>query len=312
EVSDDPASYKNLDPRALCTSVEDVLSIIENPLVKGTWVDLGSGLGHTVLTYAHHSPDRAAIGIEKEEARVRVARKLAAENHLVCEFICGDLLTDPLPEGDVYFLYFPQGHVLDRVLSELAKKEKFVLIAIESHGDLFPRLDQEKWLTVGDVVELKDPRHNTHARIYLPQKGERKLPRLHEVSFLERFFLVKDDSGDWIGESFGLFSSGDEIALTTPPRTVKEENVVKIMTSDELHPVLQFLVSLRRLPDVKVSSGNRIYHGPIRKILVGGAFSVEFPGGERVEWKDINRITQGTHLCYDSFSGSSFSLPVHS
>lgn len=308
KVSDDPGSYRGIDPEALCTSPEDILSIISDPLIQGTWVDLGSGFGHTVITYAERFPERNSIGIEIEEARRSLAIEIACEKNVKCNFISGDLLTHPIPEGDTYFLYFPQGHVLDRILSELSKQEHFTLVVIESHGDLFPRLDKEKWLNVVKEIPLKSQRHHSCARIYRPLVGERKLWGLHQYSFLKRYLLVKDDAGLWWGDSYGLCAMGVDYLLESPPRTVKESDVVKIMTKSELHPLIRFLVTLRKLPDVTVMAKGKVFKGPLRKIHESPAFSVEFPGGERVQWEDIGRITQGTHLCYES-SSPSYSLP---
>lgn len=307
-VSGDPGSDKGILEEALCTSPEDVLAIISDPLVHGTWVDLGSGFGHTVLTYAEKFPERSAIGIEKENARRAIAARIAHERNLNCEFLLGDLLTHEIPDGETYFLYFSQGHVLDRILSELSRKEIFTLVVIESHGDLFPRLDKEKWLKLEKEIPLRGQRHNHFARIYRPDKLERKLSGLHQVSFLERYLLLKDASGLWWGDSFGLSENGDAYLLETPPRTVKGSEVVKIMTKDELPPLIAFLVSLRKLPDVTIFTRDKVHKGPLRKIHDAPAFSVEFLSGERVQWSDIGRITQGNYLCYES-SSPSYSLP---
>lgn len=306
KVSDDPGSYKGIDPEALCTRPEDILSILSDPLVTGTWVDLGSGYGHTVMTYAEKFPDRKSVGVEKEEPRNEWAKALAREKELTCDFIQGDLLTDDIPEGNTYFLYFPQGHVLDRILSFLSQRP-VTLVVIESHGDLFPRLEKEAWLKLEREIPLSSKRHNPLARIYR-STGEGKLHGLHQYSFEEKFILFRDATGLWWGDSFGLCAQGDDYLLAHPPRTVKDSDVVKIMTKSELPPLVSFLISLRKLPDVSVTARGKVFHGPIRKILETPAFSVEFPGGERLQWSDIGRITQGSYLCYDS-SSPSFSLP---
>ena len=310
-VSDSPGSYKGTDVEALCTQPEDVFSIINDPLIHGTWVDLGSGFGHTVITYAETFPERMAVGIEREDARRNLAVEIAREKNVKCHFIAGDLLTHNIPDGDTFFLYFPQGHVLDRILCELSRRETFTLVVIESHGDLFPRIEKEKWLKLIKEVRLKSERHNGFARIYRPERGERKLFELHRHSFLAHYFLIKDDLGMWWGESFGLCAMGNDYLLQTPPRTVRENDVVKIMTISELSPLMRFLISLRKLPDVTIFANGKLFKGPLRKIHETPAISVEFSDGERVHWGDIGRITQGTHLCYDSSSPSFFLPPVH-
>lgn len=310
-VSEKDGSYKGLDLAALCTDAEDISRIISDPLIQGTWVDLGSGPGHTVLAYTSRFPERSAKGIEREEARVSVARMIADKEGLSCEFVCGDLLSDELPEGDVYFLYLPQGHVIDRILSELSRQKTFILVAIESHGDLLPRLDRENWLLAVKEIPLRFPRHYPNARLYRPRhSNDRTLAGLHAYSFQEKYFLLKENSSLWIGDSFGLAASGDGYLLLHPPRTVKEDMIVKIMTNEELSQTESFLVSLRRLSGVTFEAEGRTYSGPLRKIIRAPAFSVEFPGGERVEWNRIERIKQGTRICYEFSSPLSFSLPV--
>ncbi|MES2526087.1 MAG: hypothetical protein V4598_03335 [Bdellovibrionota bacterium] len=306
-VSDDPSGYRGLSPNALCTDPEDILSIIHDPLIHGTWVDLGSGYGHTVLTYAETFPERHSIGIEREKSRAELSRKIIHELHLKAEIITDDLLHCVIPEGDVYFLYFPQGHVLDRILSVL-RERKVTLVVIESHGDLFPRLEKEEWLVLKKRIALKSRRHDGYARIYESTGHAEKLSGLHEYSFQERFFLIQEKEICWIGESLGLFASGDDYQLIHPPRTIQEENVVKIMTINELSAEERFLTLLRRTGELQFVTGEKNYSGFIRKIITAPAFSVEFSCGERVEWRRIQLIKQGQHLCYDSSSGF-FSLP---
>ncbi len=311
-VSDDPSSYRGLSQEALCTDPEDILTIINHPLIQGDWVDLGSGYGHTVLTYAETFPGRKAIGIEKELSRVMVARKISQDLNLGCEFIQGDLLHCEIPDGKVYFLYFPQGHVLDRILSVLMKKKNIVVVAIESHGDLFDRLDREEWLRPSGKIPLKSARHDGDARIYYSEGNGRTLAGLHEYSFRKRLFLISQDNVTWLGESFGLYASGESYVLIHPPRSVEEKDVVKIMTNEELSPVQNFLVKLWQLEDIQIVTEDKIYSGALRKIIIDPAFSVELSCGDRVEWSRIQLIKQGQHVCYDSSLSSSleqFSLP---
>ncbi len=182
------------------------------------------------------------------------------------------------------------------------------LVVIESHGDLFPRLDKEEWLIVARRIPLKSQRHDMEARIYRSSGTVGKLSGLHEYSFRERFFLISEDGMTWLGESQGLFASGSDIQLIHPPRTIQEENVVKIMTINELSPLERFLNLLRRTGELEMTTGEKNYSGFIRKIITAPAFSVEFSCGERVEWSRIQLIKQGQHLCYDTSSGF-FSLP---
>ena len=295
---------------ALCTSPEDLREIFRHPLVRGTWVDLGAGYGHTVLEYRRSFPDRRSIGVEWEAPRIEEARKLAGLAGLPVELIQGDLLHCPIPPGDTFFFYFPQGHVLDRVLSDLSGRLDFTLVAIESHGDFFSRLQRESWLELRAEIPLKSKRHHPCARLYRPRRGERSLAGLHRWSFRERHFLLKSEAGHWWGESLGLCASGEDYLLRHPPRTIREEDVVKIVTTEELSPLVSFLVKLRRMSGVRVETLEGVHAGPLRKISEGRGISVEFPSGQKVEWGQIQRIYQDHFLCYDSSSPSLFLLPA--
>lgn len=311
-VSDEPSAYRGLPLEALCTDPDDILRIISHPLIQGDWVDLGSGYGHTVLTYAEQFPERKAFGVEKEISRVELSRKISQDLNLPSLFIHADLLHSEIPSGKTYFLYFPQGHVLDRILSVLQRKKNIFLVAIESHGDLFHRLNKEKWLELSASIPLQGKRHDSFARIYFSQGLGASLQGLHEYSFRENFFAILQDEVTWLGESFGLYASAEAYTLVHPPRTIDERDVVKIMTMDELSLQEKFLVELRRQGEIQITADGKRYAGTLRKIITSPAFSVELSSGERIEWQNIQSIKQGQHTCYDSSSTSSlgqFFLP---
>jgi hypothetical protein len=102
----------------------------------------------------------------------------------------------------------------------------------------------------------------------------------------------------------------EDYLLQYPPRTIKQNELVKIMARDELPQLLHFLVRLRRMNELEFFTHEKSFQGPLRKILNSPGFSVEFAGGERVEWKDIERVTQGNSLCYDSSSDFYFLPPA--
>ena len=182
-------------------------------------------------------------------------------------------MTDDLPLADTYFLYFPTGIVLDRILSELQKREFFKLIVIESHGDLFSRLEKVSWLNCIQDIPLSDQRHSTVSKVY------QKRLDLHEYSFLERYLIIKDQNGEeWIGESYGLEWLGQNLfGLLTPPRTIDASQVQSVKIFSDFSLEIQNALKFRSL-------GGLIKGCPIRKIFLSPRFKLEISTGEQVEW----------------------------
>jgi hypothetical protein len=299
-VTDRTGSYKGLMHEALYTSDEDLLEIIHHPLVNGKLVDLGCGMGKLPLLYGTHFPERKSVGIEYENSRLKKGLDYKEQFQLNNVLLLNDdLLSCDIPEGDTYFLYFPTGHVLDRVLSELYKLNfSFHLVVIESHGDLLARLDLENWLESLSEIKLTSERHYPLARIY------RKLPVIRtpelvpfEQSYRKKFIQVND----WIGETFGMeWVREDRFELQIPPRTIHWKDVKKLMVFEELNDTLKLAVTIRRGGAVTIRSKSGVYEGLIRKIIITPVFSLELSGGEKVEWSEILNITRGLTTCYES------------
>ena len=302
-VSDRSGSYPGLETQALYTNPHDLVSIFSHPLIQGNLVDLGAGLGIVPLIYGALYPERKALGLEFEDSRVEVGQKLISEFSLPNVHLKkSDLLTDEIPVGDLYFLYFPTGIVLDRVLSDLYHQQKpFRLIAIESHGDLLPRLAKENWLRVSAEVELKIPRHCKFARIYEREFCERdKSLAPHDLSFGE-FHLVIGEGERWLGESLGLeWSVGERYELQTPPRSIEWSEVKEVLRFYELEEKVQKAILLRRRGELTIETREGILTGFIRKIIVAPTFGLEISSGEKVEWEKILTIKEGPILCYAS------------
>lgn len=307
-----PELYPGLDPRALFTPLEDFHRLMTSSHVQGTWVDLGAGVGESVLFYTWLFPERQALGLEKSVARV-AAGNAAKERLQLKRAILeeADLGIADIPDAETYFLYFPTGPVLDRVLAELRRKRRFrCLIAIESHGDLIPRLEKENWLELLESVPLSVPRLDSHARIY----GRREVPEVtgpHQLSFLQRMLIVREESGEeWLGESRGLeWLRGDEYQLLLPPRSIRWSQVKSILGFSDLPELWRFLCELRRRDrELCVSSERGAMRGKLRKILISPRMALELSSGERVEWSHIMTLTLDGSLCYDS-SRSFYFLP---
>lgn len=312
EVEDDSDLTPGISPEALYTSLEDLRMIQTHPLVSGTWVDLGAGIGKSILTYLHLHPERKAIGMEKSEARFRSGQEILAEVGISRNSLRhDDLLTAPIPDGDTYFLYFPTGLVLDRILAELEKKAFFRVIAIESHGDLLGRLDLEPGLKAIGEIPLSSPRHHPSARVYEKQILKTKKLELLYRTFTHDLMLIEEEGKSWIGDTFGAeWIGAEKFNLRNPPRTIEHTNVKEFFKTQDLSSLTLFLCELRRLGEVEVQTLVGTLVGEIRKIYLRPSFCLELSGGQTVKWDDIQAISLKGHRCYDSSSPSPFSLPV--
>lgn len=302
-VSNRLGSYQGLMPEALYTSLEDIFSIVQHPLVKGTLVDLGAGVGLLPLIYGALYPERRGVGVEFEKARIQVGQKI--QEDLKLENVClkeEDLFKDEIPKGDCYFLYFPTGMVLDRILSHLYEmNHDFLLVAVESHGDLLPRLSKENWLQKKTEIPLASLRHYPSAVVFERLHVKRNPALLpHELSYEEQFLLI-EDSELWIGETLDLsWTEKDRYELTVPPRTIEWSTVKEVMKLAEVPSLYQRAIELRRRGELEIKTRERVYRGFLRKIIIGPTFKVEISSGEKVEWGHILSIKEGNTLCYES------------
>lgn len=303
-ISERQGSYPGLSSEALYTSIKDLQNIFNHELVKGSFLDLGCGHGMTALYYGDLFPERSSSGIEFEESRIDLGKKFRDQYQLTnVNLIHADLLKTRIPKATTYFLYFPTGHVLDRILSELYESHTiFNLIAIESHGDLFERLGLENWLELKDEIPLTSKRLDPHARIYQrtnARRDEGLLP--FTLSFDDFHIQIADEKGNWLGDTFGMeWVEGDRFELLTPPRTIYWKNVKKMMVAADLDEHLQLAIRLRREGEVIITTNKGTYQGIIRKIVVEPVFRLEISSGEQVEWNEILTITRGSLLCYES------------
>lgn len=302
-VSGREGSYKNLRSEALLTSEEDFRAIFAAlPEIK-FWVEPGSGHGLGPVLFAELFPDKKSVGIEFEASRVEVSQALKLERNVSnVHFAELDLMSCDIPDGDTFFLYFPTGMVLDRILSELSLRSNFKrIVAIESHGDLLERLRKECWLKEGIHIPLKASRHFPHAVVF-----ERSFispeASLHSLSFLKRYLVIKDETDEeWIGECYGLEWSGNHsFMLQTPPRTIQDNQVQKVLTLENIpqhfHPALHF----RRLGALKFVTEEGTFEGNLRKIFISPSFKVEISTGQQLEWSQLKKIFLENTLCFDT------------
>lgn len=301
-VSDQRGSCLGLSAEALYTTSDDLNRIFDDGLISGTFCDLGCGHGLAPLLYGERFPTRKAIGIEFEKARLDFGRGEAQKLHLEnVSLIEGDLLSCNIPKADTYFLYFPTGPVLDRILTTLYELgSAFRLVVIESHGDLLPRIELENWLSLLKEIPLSSKRHYPNARIYertLAQRDKRLFP--FTLSYQEKFFVLTDE--EWIGETYLMeWQKEEAFDLCYPPRTIHMSSVKKVLSKEELSAELKCCVEIRRRGEVNIKTSKSSFKGHIRKIITKPSFHLELSGGEKVEWSDITSISKGSELCYDS------------
>lgn len=307
-VSDQLGSYKGLSAEALLTSAEDFKAIFEALPDTKIWIEPGSGHGLGPLLFAFLHPDKSAVGIEFESPRFEASVLLKKESGLTnVTFECLDLLDHDLPIGDTYFFYFPTGMVLDRILFFLKQRtDHFRLIAIESHGDLHPRLNKESWLKFVKQIPLKQQRHHPFAVVY--ENGGVVTSSLHDFSFQKKNLLIQDeDSSQWLGESYNLeWQGNDQYLLNLPPRSIRSHQVKNVWDLEQVERRFHHALGLRKLGELKFETSQGILLGSLRKIFVTPTFRVEISSGHQVEWSQITKIFWESTLCFDSSSDYSF------
>ena len=309
-VSEQQGSYKGLPAEALLTSAEDFKTIFAAlPEIK-VWIEPGSGHGLGPLLFAELYPAKSSIGIEFEVPRFEASELLKKQSQLKnVSFHQFNLLTQDLPLGDTYFLYFPTGMVLDRMLHQLSQRsDHFRLIVIESHGDLLPRLNKETWLKVVKEIPLKQQRHHSFAVVY--ENGGKVIPSLHDYSFLKKYLLIQESNQEqWLAESYNLeWQGSDQYLLNCPPRTIRSDQVKNVWDLEQVDKSFHPALGLRGLGELKIETTRGEFQGSLRKIFVSPTFKVEISSGQQVEWSQILKIFWESTLCFDS-SSDYFFLP---
>lgn len=301
-------SYRGLSAEALLSSQADFEAIFSSLPHISTWVEPGSGHGLGPCLFAARDPSKKAIGIEFEKARFETSQRLKEELNLPnVQFLHADLLESELPVGDAYFLYFPTGIVLDKILSQIGSmRSEALLIVVESHGDLIPRLQKEPWLQEVKRIPLQSARHSPSAVVF--RKSGPLSDSLHTVSFRRKLLLIREDNGEkWLGESYGLeWSRTTDYNLKSPPRTISLKQVEAVLSFEEVEAQFQLALHLRTLGLVVIEIDGLSHRGHLRKIFVAPCFKVEISSGHQLEWSQIKKIFWENTLCYDSLSGYCF------
>jgi hypothetical protein len=131
------------------TPARVILAMLERAQVRPPDVlcDLGSGLGHVLITAALVSGVRA-VGIEREPAYVayasRAVQRLSLEN---VELVCADAREASFGASNVFFMYTPfRGALLRQVLARLRQTASERELRICTFGPCTAEVGGEPWL----------------------------------------------------------------------------------------------------------------------------------------------------------------------
>ena len=275
-VSERETSYKGTSKEALLTSSEDFRTIFSYIKDCKSFLDLGCGHGIGVIEFAKMYSHAWSGGIDFESSRLEAGKKMALDEKLTnCHFIESDLLISEIPIVDAYFLYFPTG------------------------------IKKEKWLELEAEIPLRDKRHYPFAQIF--KKCSQRRRDLHSISFKNKFLTIRQDHRLWLADSFGLeWVRDDEFLLKTPPRTIRESDVLEVNDFEFLSTYLQKMIQLRQLGRLTIKTGSEELSGEIRKIFFSPKIELEISSAGNVNWESIEKIFTESSLCYDSSSGFAF------
>ena len=128
--------------------------------------------------------------------RINWAKKVAASLGLnTNKFIVSDSLEIDLSQFDVLYIYQPTGRFLTKLLDKVTRKNNQQYIwAVESHGDLIPRLDSDSRLTKKKVqLSFHAARHDRNLYSYSVIRNETSpFINFERALYSNRFVEVRD------------------------------------------------------------------------------------------------------------------------
>lgn len=155
--------YSGIDIRALQTSYLDYYQIFQNMDDEHILVDLGAGYCRGSLL-ANYIPKRKCISLELSDSRLNQALKVEEKFEFPKSIQKCNLLIDPIPHGNSYYLYFPLGRVMYQIIRALLVRRGSCVFVCESHGDVIPLFNRLPWFRQVSNFKASLPRHND--RIY--------------------------------------------------------------------------------------------------------------------------------------------------
>ncbi len=296
--------YQGLNLDALYSSLPDLEGLFHLIEIGGDFLDLGGGVGFPALVYAQLHPDMNAFSLEKSFVRHEAGKRIKDHFNISNVFFMqADLLNCDIPDVEIYFLYFPTGFVLDRILDELVNKKRFrYLVAIESHGDLIPRLLIDGRFEVEKTFPLTAKRHLDHAYIFKKSAGLISDPTF-QLSYKDLILKIQSDNDEiWLGLSKKLsWMKGNLFNLAHPPRTISSKEILEVMAESQLEEDVNFLLKIFKFNELKMITDDFICLGEIRKIIIYPEKRLEISSGQLIEWKKVKFIFWKDYLCYDAY-----------
>gem|GEM_PF-5262552 len=275
----DSIFYPGLGPAALYTSFADYYQLFSSlPDSVNHVVDLGAGVGRLAPIWKTLRPDGKVTLIEYVNSRYQAAQDMIqrlclSEVTLVQE----DLLQFKIPQADAYFIYLPVNKVLEKIIADISEmNHPCYIVAIESHGNLFSRLDMWTGLELKTEIPLFTERHHHSGRIYSFSGKKTQLSKMELIlreSLNESILVIKDKKGQWIGVSKDLVMSKEsEVLLKYPPRTVDESSILEVKKMTDFSAEVQSFI--QKLRDEVVFEGSLI-----RKIWIAPTLKLEMQNG---------------------------------
>lgn len=236
---DDYAS--ELLPEALYTSIKDwekILTWVQTNSPQSKLIDLGAGEARGTLLASTHFKELSVTSIEANSERFQHTINYLKERELYQNnIISDDFLNTDLTSYDCFFLYLPVGESLYQIFEKLTElKKEISIIAIESHGDLLPFIEDYFDIQPQEKIPLTDSRHNEFAHIYQIRNFKRnKLQKIllkrrsddeilvEEFHPTEKTYQFKRSLRD---VQFG--PKKGHITVANPPRLISLDNIIDI------------------------------------------------------------------------------------
>ncbi len=262
EKHDNPDLYSELDDTcegllSLNSSFLDLYGILvkisdihKNDPV--TICDIGAGYGKLAMIAEIYFPNIHVISVEPVKNRTKALLKLFPHTQIVNTVYDDDVNKLSF---DYAFFYFPTGNTLDSILSKLLNKKLKGIIAIESHGDFFPRLSIEKtWLRPKKLLSTSISRHHDEIRLYEVKTCHSpcELKVFYENLKRYEFLRCNGENGTWIEKCQEVeveFFKEDELFLNCfiSHRTyqVSQKNIKEYEFSNNVESDILSIMDLR-------------------------------------------------------------------
>lgn len=250
------SAYAQIEVDALMTPYYDFWRILNYFPKKYCFVDLGFAYPRSFIVA--NIEGRKAKGVELVKERVDYACEKLKEkgfNNLQ-ELICANILDDDfeLPDGDIYFLYLPNGPLLFKILLLLSKKKvsSIKVVAVESHGDNIPYLNSLSAFTEEKRILSSISRLDPY--IYFFNFDFQKIDRLHETiweaSLCNDYVVIVKEKGKELAYplkdcELTFYDHETYLLLKTPSKDIPFKNIVEVKSIDSQSQLKSFVLSMQ-------------------------------------------------------------------